>query len=159
MTRKIPLTGQYAVNDRTMRKSLNVTVCNGEVTPEYFYSGGGEAIPVTDLTTALAALNLIAEQGEGLGGGIYDAEGEISHYYRFEQLRLGRYYQKGDEPGQPSGPPLDLDYSAVYPIAMARDPWSRVALSGGFADMLNFGPAGNLTPMGSGSFFLVTLPQ
>jgi hypothetical protein len=87
-----------------------------QVTPEYFYSGGGEAIPVSDLTTALGALNLIAEQGEGLGGGIYDAEGEISHYYRFEQLQLGRYYQKGDEPGQPSGPPLDLDYSAVYPI-------------------------------------------
>jgi Ferritin-like len=88
-----------------------------QVTPEYFYSGGGEAIPVTDLTSALAALDLIAEQGEGLGGGIYDAEGEISHYYRFEQLRLGRYYQKGDEPGHPSGPPLDIDYGAVYPVA------------------------------------------
>jgi hypothetical protein len=89
-----------------------------QVTPEYFYSGGGEAIPVTDLPSALAALRLIAEQGEGLGGGIYDSEGELAHYYRFEQLELGRYYQKGDEPGQPSGPPLDIDWDAVYPTLM-----------------------------------------
>jgi hypothetical protein len=88
-----------------------------QITPEYFYSGGGEAIPVTDLASALAALNLIAEQGEGLGGGIYDAESELSHYYRFQQLQLGRYYQKDDEPGHPSGPPLEVDYSAVYPVA------------------------------------------
>jgi Ferritin-like len=87
-----------------------------QVGPEYFYSGGGEAIPVTDLTSALAALDLIAEQGEGLGGGIYDAEDELSHYYRFEQLQLGRYYQKGDEPGDPTGPTLDVDYDAVYPV-------------------------------------------
>jgi hypothetical protein len=87
-----------------------------QITPEYFYSGGGEAIPVTDLSSALAALTLIAEQGEGLGGGIYDAEHELSHYYRFEQLRLGRYYQKGDEPHHPSGPPLEVDYGAAYPV-------------------------------------------
>jgi hypothetical protein len=87
-----------------------------QITPEYFYSGGGEPIPVTGLTSALAALNLITEQGEGLGGGIYDAESELSHYYRFEQLQLGRYYQKGDQPGHPSGPPLEVDYSAVYPV-------------------------------------------
>ncbi|MEN3361622.1 MAG: hypothetical protein V7637_5604 [Mycobacteriales bacterium] len=86
-----------------------------QVTPEYFYSGGGEAIPVTDLESGLAALGLIAAQGEGLGGGIYDGEGELAHYYRFQQLRLEQYYQKGDEPGQPSGPPLSIDWNAVYP--------------------------------------------
>jgi hypothetical protein len=86
-----------------------------QVTPEYFYSGGGEAIPVTDLDSGLAALRLIAEQGEGLGGGIYDGEGELAHYYRFQQLDLRQYYQKGDEPGEPSGPPLDIDWNAVYP--------------------------------------------
>lgn len=88
-----------------------------QITPEYFYSGGGEAITVTDLASALRALKLIAEQGEGLGGGIYDTEGELSHYYRFQQLQLGRFYQKGDEPGHPSGPPVEVDYSAVYPLA------------------------------------------
>jgi hypothetical protein len=87
-----------------------------QITPEYFYSGGGEMIPVTGLDSALAALRLIAAQGEGLGGGIYDAEGELAHFYRFQQLQIGRYYQKGDQPGHPTGPPLDIDWDAVYPV-------------------------------------------
>lgn len=87
-----------------------------QVTPEYFYSGGGEVVPVSDLDSAKAALDLIAEQGEGFGGGIYDAEQELAHYYRFEQLKLGRYYQPGDEPHQPSGPELRVDWKAVYQV-------------------------------------------
>jgi hypothetical protein len=87
-----------------------------QCTQEYFYSGGGELIPVTGLESALDALNLIAEQGEGLGGGIYDSEGELAHYYRFQQLEIGRYYQAGDQPGHPTGPPLDIDWDAVYPV-------------------------------------------
>ncbi len=87
-----------------------------QVTPEYFYSGGGELTAVTDLDSALAAFRLIAEQGEGYGGGIYDNETELSHYYRYQQLQIGRYYQKGDQPGHPTGPPLDIDWDAVYPV-------------------------------------------
>jgi hypothetical protein len=89
-----------------------------QVTGEYFYSGGGEVVAVSDLASALRALTLIAEQGEGLGGGVYDGEGELSHYYRFEQIQLARYYQKGDAAGRPSGPRLDVDLSAVYPVAV-----------------------------------------
>jgi hypothetical protein len=87
-----------------------------QVTPEYYYSGGGEVIPVTGLQSALDALRLIAGQGEGLGGGIYDAEGELAHYYRFQQLEIGRYYAKGDQPDHPTGPPLEVDWDAVYPV-------------------------------------------
>jgi hypothetical protein len=90
-----------------------------QVTPEYFYSGGGEAIPVTDLESGLAALELIIEQGEGLGGGVYDGEAELAHFYRFQQLELGRYYQKDDEPGRPTGPPLSIDWDAVYPTKVS----------------------------------------
>jgi hypothetical protein len=86
-----------------------------QVTPEYYYSGGGELVPVYDLASARAAVRLIAEQGEGLRGGIYDAEHELSHYYRFQQLQLGRYYQEGDTPGNPTGPELEVDWDAVYP--------------------------------------------
>jgi ferritin-like protein len=89
---------------------------NHQVLPEYFYSGGGSAIPVTDLNSALEALSLIAEQGEGLGGGIFDGAGELAHYYRFEQLKLGRYYQKGDSPGDPSGQEFTIDWDATYPV-------------------------------------------
>ncbi len=87
-----------------------------QVTPEYYYSGGGEIVPVTDLASACAALELIAEQGEGLGGGIFDDEGEIAHYFRFEQLKLGRYYQPGDTGGNATGPELSVDWDAVYPV-------------------------------------------
>jgi hypothetical protein len=87
-----------------------------QVGPEYYYSGGGEIVPVTDLESALAALRLIGEQGEGLGGAIFDYEGELAHYYRFKQLLLGRYYLPGDGPDDPSGPPLDIDWDAVYPV-------------------------------------------
>jgi len=84
--------------------------------PEYYYSGGGELIRVIDIASVRKAIRLIAEQGEGLRGGIYDAEHELSHYYRFEQLRRGRYYQQGDKPGAPTGPPLEVDWDAVYPV-------------------------------------------
>ncbi len=87
-----------------------------QVTSEYFYSGGGELIPVTDLDSALAALRLIGGQGEGYGGGIYDTEKELAHYYRYQQLQIGRYYQVGDRPGHATGPPLDIDWDAVYPV-------------------------------------------
>jgi hypothetical protein len=87
-----------------------------QVTPEYFYSGGGDVIKVTGRDTAVAALTLVAEQGEGLHGGIFDSQDEIAHYYRFQQLEKGRYYQKGDEPDKPSGPDLHVDWSAVFPV-------------------------------------------
>jgi hypothetical protein len=87
-----------------------------QITPEYYYSGGGELIAVTDLDSALAALDLIAEQGEGVTDHIFDEEGEIAHYYRFHQLVAGRYYVPGDLPHQPSGGPVAVDWDAVYPI-------------------------------------------
>lgn len=87
-----------------------------QVTPDYYYSGGGDVIPVTDLASAKAATRLISEQGEGLGGAIFDTEDEIAHYYRFEQLLLGRYYRPGDEPGSPSGGSVDVDWDAIYPV-------------------------------------------
>ena len=87
-----------------------------QVGPEYFYSGGGAVIPVTDLDSARRALHFIAAQGEGLDSGIYDADGELAHYYRFQQLQLGRYYQAGDQPDAPSGPPLGVTWDDVYKV-------------------------------------------
>lgn len=92
-----------------------------QVGPEYYYSGGGTIVKVTDAESAAAAMRQISEQGEGLGGGIFDDEGELAHYFRFQQLLLGRYYQPGDEPGSPTGPTLDVDWDAVYPIADDAD--------------------------------------
>ncbi|WP_410592745.1 ferritin-like domain-containing protein [Amycolatopsis sp. lyj-23] len=90
-----------------------------QVGPEYFYSGGGNVIPVFDLDSARRALNFIADQGEGLDSGLYDAEGELAHYYRFRQLQLGRYYQVGDLPDAPSGPPLSVAWDEVYDVKVS----------------------------------------
>jgi hypothetical protein len=92
-----------------------------QVGPEYYYSGGGAIVKVTDAASAAAAMRLISEQGEGLGGGIFDDEGELAHYYRFQQLLLGRYYQPGDDAGSPTGPALDVDWDAVYPVLADAD--------------------------------------
>lgn len=116
----------YQAVDQGLRRLHDEMAARGEtlfvgdparqVTPEFYYSGGGEIVPVVDLESASAAVRLISEQGEGLGGAIYDEEDELSHYYRFEQLLLGRYYRPGDEAGAPSGPAFDMDWTAVYPV-------------------------------------------
>lgn len=90
-----------------------------QVGPEYFYSGGGVVIAVSDLDSARRALAFIAAQGEGLDSGMYDADGELAHYYRFQQLQLGRYYQVGDHPGSPSGPPLSVSWNDVYKVKVS----------------------------------------
>lgn len=91
-----------------------------QVTPEYYYSGGGKLHAVTDLKSAKGAIKLISEQGEGYEAGIFGVEGELAHYYRFQELFEGRYYEKQDDtrpkPQPPSGPELMIDWDAVYPI-------------------------------------------
>jgi hypothetical protein len=90
-----------------------------QVGPEYFYSGGGAVIVVSDLDSARRALRFIAAQGEGLDSGLYDADGELAHYHRFRQLQLGRYYQVGDHPDAPSGPPLGVAWDEVYKVKVS----------------------------------------
>lgn len=92
-----------------------------QVGAEYYYSGGGAVVEVTDAESAAAAMRVISEQGEGLGGGIFDEEGELAHYYRFQQLLLGRYYLPGDDAGHPTGPELVVDWDAVYPVLPDAD--------------------------------------
>lgn len=93
-----------------------------QVTPDAYYSSGGDVIVVTDLDSALKAIDLISGQGEGSGGRIYDEGGELSHYYRFDQIRRERYYQVGsdpelaDKPDQPTGEPLKVYWDEVYPM-------------------------------------------
>jgi hypothetical protein len=86
-----------------------------QVGPEYYYSGGGELRRVVDIDSARQSIDLIIGQGEGTGAGAFDAEDELAHYYRFQQLQLGRFYQPGDAPHQPTGPECEVDWSAVYP--------------------------------------------
>lgn len=95
-----------------------------QITPDYYYNGAGDIIPVDDLDSAIRALRVIQEQGEGSRQGtIYDAERELCHYYRFQQLELGQYYivnkenpLESDQPDHPTGDTFTVDWEAVYPI-------------------------------------------
>ena len=92
-----------------------------QVDPKYYYSAGGEVTVITDLKSALLAIDLIAGQGEGSNQRVYDNEGELAHYYRFDQIQKKRYYRDpnkdgtGDKAGDPRGGTFHVDMKAVFP--------------------------------------------
>ena len=95
-----------------------------QVTDAYYYGGGGRILSVYDLASALAALGEIVEQGEGLQHEeVWDGDRdmfhpereEVAHYFRFQEIYLGRRFAPGDTPqGGPTGEPLEVDWDAVY---------------------------------------------
>lgn len=92
-----------------------------QIGPEHYYGSGGGAFMVTNLERARAALGEIICQGEGFKEICYDQNTdlgeyeELGHYFRFKQIREGRYYAEGDKPGDnPTGLPLKVDWNAVY---------------------------------------------
>ncbi len=115
--------GMYALYQK-MGNDLFCGDPQKQITPEYYYDGAGDIIKVTDLMSAIKALTMIQEQGEGsLIGEIYDSERLLSHYYRFDQLKKGRYYvidqnnpSNSDRPHEPTGETFEVDWDAVYPI-------------------------------------------
>lgn len=81
----------------------------------------GRMIEVKDLKTAMEALELIVDQGEGDvktpgPGEKFDPEGELAHYYRFKELSEGHEYAKDDSPEKPTGPAIILDFAAILPM-------------------------------------------
>ncbi|MEU3297578.1 ferritin-like protein [Streptomyces longwoodensis] len=91
-----------------------------------FAHTAGHLSPVTDLASALTALEEIVEQGEGAARAeVWDGDPDlshpetkaVSHYYRFQELALGRRYQPGDTPESgPTGDAVTVDYDGVRPM-------------------------------------------
>jgi hypothetical protein len=96
-----------------------------QVGPEDFYNSGGEVFAVTDLKSALLAVEVISDQGEGIADTIWDSddihfgeERQVAHYFRFKEIRTGRRYGRHDLPRtEPSGPLIDVTWDDAYPIA------------------------------------------
>ena len=94
------------------------------INESFSYAGSGRIITVTDLSSALEALEEIIEQGEGLDhDSIWDGDKnmfhherkEVGHYFRLNQIIHGRYYQSTDTPESgPSGKDFKVDWEAVY---------------------------------------------
>ncbi|MBZ5661006.1 MAG: ferritin-like protein [Acidobacteriia bacterium] len=97
-----------------------------QVTDQHFYSSGGRIIAINNLSTALAALEEIVEQGEGANHiQVWDGDsdvfhperGQVAHYYRFQEIKLGRRYRRGDTPRSgPTGDPISVDWEGVRPM-------------------------------------------
>jgi hypothetical protein len=95
-----------------------------QIAEQYYWRGGGRPIAVTDLGRAEEAIKTITAQGEGADGTMFDGDRhffgqpeEVAHYFRFNQIRAGRYYARGDSiHDRPSGPVLPVDYKEVLPI-------------------------------------------
>jgi len=100
--------------------------------PDAPFPGGGHIIAINSLPTALAAIDEIVEQGEGTAhvevwdGGhddIHPDRAQVAHYYRFQELKLGRRYRCGDTPQSgPTGDSISIDWNGVRP--MRRNPRS-----------------------------------
>ncbi|MFB4309377.1 ferritin-like domain-containing protein [Actinomadura sp. GTD37] len=101
-----------------------------QVTSAHFRNSAGRLFPVGGLASALAALEEIVEQGEGTARGeVWDGDrdvfhperDEVAHYYRFQELKAGRRYRRGDTPESgPTGEPVHVDFEGVHP--MRRNP-------------------------------------
>jgi hypothetical protein len=87
-----------------------------QIKGEFYYAGGGSPIAVIDLDSACRALDEVVDQGEGDILSPYDTDGDLAHYYRFQQLKYDRSYLAGDERGTPTGPSMGVDFDAVYPM-------------------------------------------
>ena len=100
-----------------------------QVDASFTYGGSGRIIAVDGLERALAALDEIIEQGEGAADvGVWDRyrdmfhpeRDEVAHYYRIEELVLGRRYRRGDSPSSgPTGERIAVDWEGARP--MRRD--------------------------------------
>ncbi|MEU7828502.1 MULTISPECIES: ferritin-like domain-containing protein [unclassified Nonomuraea] len=99
-----------------------------QVSGGHFRHTGGRLVAVTDLASALDALEEIVEQGEGTARSeVWDGDqDEVAHYYRFMELKLGRRYRRGDTPESgPTGEMLSVDLTGVFP--MTPNPADRAA--------------------------------
>jgi len=92
-----------------------------------YYGGAGHLICVTDLNSALKALEEVVEQGEGLDHeNIFDGDKnmfhpereEVGHYFRFLEILEGRNFQIGDTAKSgPSGEKFLVEWDQVHPMA------------------------------------------
>ncbi len=84
----------------------------------------GQLFAVNSFTDAQQAISDIISEGEGSSTSPLNFEGDISHYYRFEEVYRNQVLTKADNPvGYVWGQPLGIDWTAVYPAI--TDPCSH----------------------------------
>ena len=97
-----------------------------QITAEHYYGAGGKVLPVSDLESAMQALQEIVGQGEGINSTVWDGDiefgdevAEVAHYFRFKEILVGRRYQQGDKINlPPTGDCFDVSWDNVYPMQL-----------------------------------------
>ncbi|WP_281886346.1 ferritin-like protein [Paenibacillus sp. YYML68] len=84
-----------------------------------------ELIKITDVQSALHAIDIIVEQGEGTSTSPLDLEGDFAHYYRYAEIFHGKklILNPDAKPGTPhdqkyiyGGDPIPFDPAGVLPL-------------------------------------------
>jgi rubrerythrin len=93
--------------------------------------GPTEEIPITDAASAKHAIDVIVQQGEGTPKKPIDLQGDVPHFYRFQELFLGK--KLVEAPGTDLGIAYDPNQPIVIEagdvVAMAPNP-GLIDLSG-----------------------------
>jgi hypothetical protein len=97
-----------------------------QINKDYYWSGGGEPVVVTDLASATQALNIVINQGEAAWprqkGSAATGFGDplaMGHYYRFSEIFYHKRYRPEDDPAAPpTGDPIAVDFDAAYPVVI-----------------------------------------
>lgn len=119
---------EVALKEFSSEKDIFTGDSTRQITPDYYYGGGGRIIAIDNsnqqkaLDGALEAINEIVGQGEGVDHTIFDGdhqlfgeEIEYAHYFRFNEIKEGRYYKYTDTPKTgPTGKALKVDWTQVY---------------------------------------------
>jgi Ferritin-like len=114
---------EEAIQALDTKGSLFTGEAGRQIGPDIFRPDpqGGKMIEVKDLKSAMEALELIVDQGEGDvkdpgPGEKFDPEGQLAHFYLFKELSEGHEYLEGDSPERPTGPPIAIDSAAILPM-------------------------------------------
>ena len=100
-----------------------------------------ELFAVTDVDSAVKAIELIVEQGEGTKQSPLDTEHELAHYYRFAEIYNGRELEA--DPAAPGGfsyggPAIPFDPAGVWPVTLNPKATTYPASSSASYACLNF---------------------
>lgn len=88
-----------------------------QVVADKWFTNPDEMFPIVDVKSAVRGINLIVDQGEGSKNDPFDDTGDVSHYYRFQQIVKGKaLIHKPDEtpPFAFAGEAIVLDPSDVW---------------------------------------------
>lgn len=119
---------EVALKEFSSEKNIFTGDFARQITPDYYYGGGGRILAIDGsnqqkaLDTALEAIQEIVGQGEGIDHTIFDGdhqlfgeEIEYAHYFRFNEIKEGRYYRYCDTPKTgPTGKELKVDWTQVH---------------------------------------------